>query len=154
MYNREEEIQAIKENIRIEDLAEELGFEKKKESYKVVRFKSNIDGSYDLVVFKNTNRFIDYGNGGKKGSVIDFYIEYAEKDYITAIKELRERLNGFGIGEVKKRKYDDFRALEREFYELVKTYISNSKNKTKYLKEMRKFIKEMKDRIIKEEFDK
>ena len=151
MFNREEEIQSIKENIKIDELAEELGFEKIKETYKVIRYRSIADGSYELVVFKNSNRFIDYGNG-KRGSVIDFYMEYTGKDYISAIKDLRERLNGLGIDEGRKWKYDDFMAIEREFSELLRDYISKAKNKTKYLKEMRNYIKEMKNRIVKEEF--
>ena len=92
-FNREQEIEAIKENIRIEDLAEQLGFEKIKETYKTAIFKSPVFGSYELRVNKITNKFKDFGNAGKSGSVIDFWIEYTGKSYIEAIKELREMLS-------------------------------------------------------------
>ncbi len=148
-FNREQEIEAIKENIRIEDLAESLGFEKLKETYKKVYFKSPVFGAYQLVINKEKNKFHDYGNS-KGGSVIDFWIEYTGKSYIEAIKELREMLSN---AEIKtKKKLNDFKLAEKEFQELLRDYISKINNKTKYLKELRKYIKEMKDEITKEEF--
>ena len=92
MFDRKQEIEAIKENIKIEDLAKELGFELIKETYKTARFKSPVFGSYELIINKEKNRFYDYGNS-KGGSVIDFWIEYTGKSYIEAIKELREMLS-------------------------------------------------------------
>ena len=147
MFDRKQEIEAIKENIKIEDLAKELGFELIKETYKTARFKSPVFGAYELVINKEKNKFYDYGNS-KGGSVIDFWIEYTGKSYIEAIKELREMLS---LPEVKeKAKLRDFKLVEKEFNELLREYISKTKNKTKYLKKLRAFIKEMKDEIIKE----
>ena len=50
------------------------------------------------------------------------------------------------------KKLNDFKLAEKEFQELLRDYISKINNKTKYLKELRKYIKEMKDKITKEEF--
>ena len=55
------------------------------------------------------------------------------------------------LPEVKeKAKLRDFKLVEKEFNELLREYISKTTNKTKYLKKLRTFIKEMKDEITEE----
>ena len=150
---REEEIYFIKENLQIEDIAEEFGLIQIKKNSRVIRYKSPADERYELVVFRKNNRFVDYGSGAR-GSVIDFYMYINSMNYIQAIQELRDiaGLNDKEHFEIK-RKRNDFKLAEKEFQELLRVYISNCKNKTKYLLELRDYIRGMKNRIAKEEFN-
>ncbi len=151
---RKEEIEFIKKNVLIEDLLNQAGIYYRKHG-KYLRLYSlkNAEKEPSLLIDTKKNAFFD-NSARESGSVIDFYMYLYNVDYITAIRELRAiaGLNSKNVNIPKRQiKYNDFNKAKQEFMELMHLYIMNTKEKTKYLKKIRKFIKDLKEEIFKDE---
>ncbi len=150
---REQEIEYIKQNVKIEDLIIQAGIYYRKHG-KYLRLYSlrNAEKEPSLLIDTSKNAFFD-NSARESGSVIDFYMYMYNIDYVTAIKELRAIAGLDNNKEIKIKRqvrYNDFNKAKLEFNELMHLYIMNTKNKTKYLKKIRKFIKDLKEEIFKE----
>jgi len=75
----------IKEVIRIEDLANKLGYPMQRNGFCFSIYKQEKTPS--LKLYPLTNSFYDYSSG-EHGSVIDFYMGVYNVDYNTAVREL------------------------------------------------------------------
>ena len=147
---RQEEIQAIKQNIPIWYIAEQAGLKKKSENSKCIRYFSPVHKNYELVIYKENNYFVDYG-AAKKGSIIDFYMYIYDVDYVNAIIKLREMLKDEKIKNINTlQKLNDFKEAEKEFFCILREQLPLIKRKTKYLKKMRNFFAEIQAEIEEE----
>lgn len=75
----------IKEVVRIEDLANKLGYPMQRNGFCFSIYKQEKTPS--LKLYPSTNSFYDYSSG-EHGSVIDFYMGVYNVDYNTAVREL------------------------------------------------------------------
>ncbi len=149
---RQQEIEAIKEGVRIIDLLNREGIYYRRVGNNRLRLYSLVNDEKEpsLVVDLVKNRFFD-NSSGRKGSVIDFYMYMYDVDYVTAIRDLKKILLGLDV-KVEKRpvKLNQFNRVKVEFLSLMHNYIMPLKNKTVFLDALERVIQNYKSEITNE----
>jgi DNA primase len=154
----EEILEMIKKNVLIMDIIKDMGIKYWKAGvgkYKIRSFR-NFDKDPSLIIYDNKNDFYDF-SAGIGGDVIQFYMEATGCDFRQAVKELAEMcFSGDFEHEKSNLKYkvrlNDYNLAIEEFNDLLQFIMScKSKSKTKHLKFVREMIKEVKNKIAREE---
>lgn len=148
---REEEILFIKENVKIFDLIQQAGIKWWKAGLNKVKIRSliNYDKNPSCIIYTDKNDFYDF-SANRGGSVIDFYMYLTGKDYVSAIKDLRNLagLNG-NKGQFEIR-LNDYTEVRKEFENLMDLVMS-LREKTKYLREIKEILKQKREEIARKE---
>jgi DNA primase len=156
----EEILQTIRQNISIMELIRTAGIKYKRagiSKYKIRSFR-NFDKNPSLIIYENKNDFYDF-SANVGGDVIQFYMEMMDCNFRQAVQELAEIYFSDDFKHEKsnlrhKIRLNDYNSALEEFVELLHFVMSCSCNKkTKYLKRIRNEIKELKNKIAKEELE-
>ncbi len=146
--NRKEELQVIKERVKIVDLIRHTGLQSWPSGPHRLKIRSLINVTEhkpSLVIYLDQNTFYDYSSA-QGGSVIDFYQLLYGVDYIKAVKDLRALagLNG-SIKTLKKKPQDVLRAREAFNTILSLCFLLPSKIRHERLQELASMLEAFQD---------
>jgi DNA primase len=152
----DEILQTIRQNISIMELIRTAGIKYWKagvNKYKIRSFR-NFDKNPSLIIYENKNDFYDF-SANVGGDVIQFYMEMTSCNFRQAVRELAEMCFSGDFEHEKgnlryKVRLNDYNLAIEEFHELLQ-FIMSLKSKTKHLKFVREMIKEVKNKIAREE---